>query len=151
MGLPNLEPLRESMTERIRELEEKKEEMEERYDGDGSTPVVWEKIEPKMKRKVVEDCLEDLNQVEELEDLLKVIADWRNQKNDEWKSKTNLSTNEHERRKIKRLEIEGWLDNLIGRIPEEKASSCAFCGEEELPKVDQRYGSGFRWACPNCS
>ena len=92
MSIPDLTSIRESLDARIEELEEEQKRQEERHEGDGSTPAVWDKVEPKIRRGVVEDCQEDLDDVDKQDGLLRILAEWRRNENREWEFNRNSST-----------------------------------------------------------
>ena len=150
MGIPDLGPLRESLEIRMEELERKQKQQEERHKGDGSTPAVWNKVEPKIRRDVVEDCREELDGVDDQDELLRILAEWRRNENREWEFNRNNSKVENERNSIKRAEIRHWKEELLEAIPESEFKTCGLCGSLQMPKSDRRRSQGFVWDCPDC-
>jgi hypothetical protein len=150
MSIPNLAPIRESLDARIEELEEEQKRQEEQHEGDGSTPAVWDKVEPKIRRNVVEDCQDDLDGVDEPGEVFRILAEWRRNENREWKFNRNSPTVENERNNIKMAEIRIWKEELIELIPESEFKTCALCEPLQMPKSDRRKSRGYVWECPDC-
>lgn len=150
MSVPDLEPLRESLDERVTELEEEQERQEKRHQGDGSTPAVWDKVEPKIRRTVVKNCRSDLEEVDEADDLLRVLAEWRRSENREWEFNRNKSRTENERNNIKSAEIRMWKDSLIELIPDSQLKTCIHCESTKLPRSNRRLSREYEWECPDC-
>lgn len=150
MGVPNLTPIRDSFHERIIQLEAKHNREKERNRGDGSTPAVWRTVEPNIRKEVVESCLGDIDGIENMDELLRVLAEWRRNLDQDWAFKTNNSTVENERNSIKKAEIRGFVDDLIDLIPDSEFNSCGICGSTKMPKSDRRRKIGYRWECPDC-
>ena len=150
MSVPNLKPLQEAINGRISQLEENHEQEKERNQGDGSTAAVWREVEPKIKGDVAEGCLGDLEEVEGLDDFLKILAEWRRKENREWAFNRNNSAIENERNSIKKAEIRGWIDEFVGLIPETEFKACGLCGSTQMPKSDRRRTIGYQWECPDC-
>jgi len=146
MSIPDLTLIRESLDARIEELEEEQKRQEERHKGDGSTPAVWDKVEPKIRRDVVEDCQEDLDDVDEQDEVLRILAEWRRNENREWEFNRNSSTVENERNNIKTAEIRIWKEELMELIPESEFKTCGLCESLQMPKatgarVEGMYGN----------
>lgn len=150
MSPSDLGTLRESLDARIEELEEEQKRQEERHKGDGSTAAVWDKVEPKIRRDLVEDCCEDLDGVDDQDELLRILAEWRRNENQEWEFNRNRSTVENERNSIKKAEIRIWKEELVEVIPESEFKTCGRCGSPQMPKSDRRRNRGFVWDCPDC-
>ncbi|NUC71726.1 hypothetical protein HTZ84_05280 [Haloterrigena sp. SYSU A558-1] len=150
MSLPNLSPLQESLEDRIDELNKIQNQAEKEHRGDGSDPAVWEKVDPKIRRGVVKNCLNELGEVDEMTDLLRILAEWRRQELDEWVFKRNNSQTKNERRRIKRHEIGGWTEELVDLIPESEFESCWRCDSNKLPKRHRGRKTGYTWECSNC-
>jgi len=150
MSLPGLSPIREALDARIEELEEEQKRQKERYEGDGSTPAVWNKVEPRIRRDIVESCQESLDGVGEQDELFRTLAEWRRNENRKWKFNTNSSTLENERNDLKKAEIRIWKEELIELIPESEFKTCGHCKSLQMPKSDRRKSRGFVWECPNC-
>lgn len=150
MSIPDLAPIRESLDARIEELEEEQKRQEERHEGDGSTPAVWDKVEPKIRRDVVKDCQDDLDGVDEPDEIFRILAEWRRNENREWEFNRNSSTVENERNNIKTAEIRIWKEELIELIPESEFKTCGLCESLQMPKSDRRRSRGYVWECPDC-
>lgn len=150
MSLPDLEPLQESLNDRVTELETKQEQAEKQYEGDGSTAAVWRKVSPKIRRDVVEDCLRDLEVIEDIDELFGVLAEWRRDKNQEWVFNRNNGSAENERNNIKRAEIRNWISDLEELIPDSEFETCGRCSSLQMPKSDRRGNIEYRWECPEC-
>lgn len=150
MNVPDLDPLRESLESRIEELDDEQKRQEQRHKGDGSTPAVWDKTEPKIRRDVVEDCLDELDDVNDRDDLLRIVAEWRRNENREWEFNRNSSRWENERNRIKKAELRTWREKLVERIPDSEFKTCGRCESLQMPKSDRRRSSGFVWECPDC-
>lgn len=151
MDLPDLDPLRGQLDKRVTDLDETQEKAEERNKGDASDPAMWKKVEPKIRRDVVEDCIDDLEEIEDSDDLYETVAEWRRSLNEEWRFKTTNQPTENERNSIKQGELRTWKDELVKLIPEEEFSSCGICGSDKMPKSDRRRKKGYTWECPDCS
>lgn len=150
MSVPDFESLQESLNARIDELEDEQERQEKRHQGDGSDSAVWKKAEPKIRRDVVKDCVSDLEEVDDLQGFLRVLAEWRRRENREWAFKRNNLPKDNERNSIKRAEIRGWKDELVELIPESEFKTCGRCGVLKMPKSDRRRSHGYVWECPEC-
>lgn len=151
MSVSDLEPLQESLSNRVNQLEKKHERERERNQGDGSTQALWREADPNIRRDVVEDCLSDLEDIDDLDDLLKVVAEWRRNVNQEWEFKTTNSSVENNRNDIKKAELRNWIDELIGLVPDSEFKTCGICKSDKLPKSDRRRKTGYKWQCPDCS
>lgn len=150
MSIPDLAPLRESLDGRIEELEKEQKRQEERHKGDGSTPAVWDKVEPKIRRDVVEDCLEELDDVDDRDGLLRIVAEWRRNENREWDFNRNSSQWENERNRIRKAEIRTWREKLVDRTPDSEFKTCGRCESLQMPKSNRNRSRGFVWECPDC-
>lgn len=145
-----LNPVRETLKSRISELEEIEEEREEQYKGDGSTPATWEKVEPSIRRGVVEECLADLEEVDDIDDVLRTIAEWRWKMDENWAFKVTESKIVNERHRIKQSEMRSKIDMLVNSLSDDEFNSCPNCGSKKMPKRDRRYSQGYDWECPDC-
>lgn len=150
MEVPDLDPLRDGLEARVTQLEEEYEEAEERTEGDGSTAAAWRVVEPKIRRRVVESCLSDLEKFDDLNDLLKVAAEWRRNVDWEWRFKRNNSSTKNNRNDIKRAEQEIWIDEILSLVPDSEFQTCGICGSDKLPESDRRRKLGFKWECAEC-
>jgi molecular chaperone GrpE (heat shock protein) len=145
-----LDPIRESLSKRISRLDEKHDKQMERNQSDGSTAAVWREVDPKIRMGVVEDCLSDLVEVEKLEEILRVFADWRRREDKEWEFKTTNTRTENNRNDIKKAELRTWADELVEVIPEDEFRTCGICGSMKMPESDRRRKTGYKWQCPDC-
>lgn len=151
MSVPALEPLQESLSDRSNQLEEKHKLEKKRNQGDGSTPALWREADPNIRRDVVESCLNDLEEIEELDEFLKVVAEWQRNVNQEWEFKINNSRRENNRNDIKKAELRNWVDGLVDLIPESEFKTCGICGSNKMPESDRRRKTGYKWRCLDCS
>lgn len=150
MNTPDANLLHEALTDRIAELEKLEDKREERYKGDGSDPAVWKKVEPSIKRDVVEYCQSNIEEVDNVDDLRRVLAEWRRMNSQEWEFMTNKSPTENERNSIKRAELRDWIEELVDLIPDSEFKTCNACGSKKMPESDRRLKIGYRWECPEC-
>lgn len=149
MSVPDLEPLRKSLHERLNQLDEKQEQQEERYQGNGSTRAVWKKVEPGIRHDIANDCLSDLKQIDDTNTLFETVAEWKRKLDDEWQHKTTDTQNEFDKKSIKQSELRNWIDELVSQIPDSRYEAC-YCGSQKEPVSDRRRSKGFEWNCPDC-
>jgi len=109
-----------------------------------------DKVEPKIRRDVVEDCQEDLDDVDEQDEVLRILAEWRRNENREWEFNRNSSTVENERNNIKTAEIRIWKEELMELIPESEFKTCGLCESLQMPKATGARVEGYVWECPDC-
>jgi hypothetical protein len=150
MSKLEVEPLVQIMEERIDDLEEKQKQAEEKYSGDGSTQAVWKKVEPKIRRRVTENCIEEIDESDDWKNLLLSLAKWKRKKNDEWEFNQRKPGIENERKSIKRNEIKQWIEELTKLIPDSEFETCLHCKSQKMPVTDEGYNQGFRWECSDC-
>lgn len=150
MSEPDLTPLQEALSDRVCELEKTRHKEKKRNEGDGSTAATWKVVEPKIRKDVVENCLSDLEEVENIEEILEVLAEWRRNMSRKWSFKTTNSPTENNRNDIKRAEQEVWTDQLVILIPESEFRTCGICESDKMPKSDRRRRRGYEWECPEC-
>jgi len=95
-------------------------------------------VEPKIRRDIVEDCQKNLDSVDDQDELLRILAEWRRNENREWEFNRNSSTVENERNNIKTAEIRTRKEELIELILE---SEFKVCGTVSLFKCQNRPSS----------
>jgi len=79
--------------------------------------------------------------------LLRILAEWRCNKNREREFNRNSSAVENERNNIKKAEIRIWKEELVELIPESEFKTCGLCESLQMPKSDHRRSRGFVWEC----
>jgi hypothetical protein len=92
-----------------------------------------------------------LEEIEDVDDLLKVLAEWRRSVNREWDFNRNNSKWENNRSNIKKAELRDWIDELVDLIPDGELRSCGSCGSEKMPRSNRRKKIGYEWECLDCS
>lgn len=145
-----LDSLTEQWRERIVNLEEKREQIEENQDSmvKGDMPAVRERAEPELKRKTIERCLDDLEDCNDLDDVFAVLGDWRSEADE--RDKRILNRNEWFRNHHIRFELEQCIDDLETALSDDEFEECSRCGVLKKPVEDGRYSKGYRWECPEC-
>lgn len=150
MSSSSLDSFIDILDSQITELQETQKKREEKYKGDGSTPATWEKVDPKIRRDVVEACRDDLREADGTDEVLRVLAEWRWKRDEEWTFMANKSKIDNERNRIRRDEIRPKIESLAGTLEDGVFDSCIHCDSNKMPKRDRRYSRGYDWECPNC-
>ncbi|WP_123622871.1 MULTISPECIES: hypothetical protein [Haloferacaceae] len=132
------------------ELEDRPEEIKEQQDSfyKGSWDAARERAEPDIKRKAIEDCIEDLEESSSIDEFLESLADWRKEANE--LDKRILDSNEWFRKSTRRRQLEACIDEFEEAFPEDNFDECYRCGSLQVPVSDKRRSEGYRWECEEC-
>ena len=105
-------------------------------------------MEPKIRRDIVEDCQKNLDSVDDQDELLRILAEWRRNENREWEFNRNSSTVENERNNIKTAEIRTRKEELIELILESEFKVCGTvslfkCQKSTVVGAEGLYGNAL--------
>ena len=140
-----VDALLQEWRERADELESQPQEIKQQQDSfyKGSWDAARERAEPELKRKVVQDCIDDLEESTTTEEFLESLADWRKEADE--LDKRILDSNEWFRKSTRRLQLESCIEEFEEAFPDGNFEECFRCGFLQFPVSDKRRGEGCRW------
>lgn len=143
-----LGPLLQKWYGRVEELEQEAKRTEENQDSmaDGMS-AARERVRPKLERKTYEQCLSDVEDCENVDEILLVLAEWRDDV--EERDKRILDRDKAFRNRIARYSLEQCISDLVDAMSGDTFPNCSQCGDQKMPTTDKRYSKGYRWQCPN--
>jgi len=145
-----VDALLQEWRERAEELEGQPQKIKQQQDSfyKGSWDAARERAEPELKRKVVQDCIDDLEESTTTEEFLESLADWRNEADE--LDKRILDSNEWFRKSTRRFQLESCIEEFEEAFPDDNFEECFRCDSLQVPVSDKRRGEGFRWECVEC-
>lgn len=145
-----IEPVLDKWRAQVDELEGKPEEIKEEQDSfyKGSWDAARERAEPELKRKTIEECIEDIEEGSGPEDFIEALADWRKEADE--LDKRIMDRNEWFRANIRRHQLNQCIEEFEEALPDSQFEECRRCGSLKDPVSDKRHGKGYRWECSEC-
>lgn len=131
-------------------LQEEHDQIEDRqeYPYEASWDAAAERAEPMIKKDAIEDCLDEVKDCSNFDDLLEVLADWRKESDE--LDKRILDSREWFRKSTRRFQLDRCIEELEDAIPESEFEKCSSCGRLKTPVSDKRRRTGYRWDCIDC-
>ena len=146
-----VDSLLQEWRKKANELEGKPAEIKEQQDSyyKGSWDAARERAEPELKRKAIQDCIDDFEDSTSTEELIESLADWRKEANE--LDKRILDSNEWFRKSTRRLQLESCIEEFEEVFLDDRFEECWHCGSLKKPVSDKRRSEGYRWECKECT
>lgn len=150
MGQLDLSSLVSDWEDEISELDDEKVRIEDRQDPmvRADTPAIRERLEPKIKADKIQSCIDDIDGSEEIDEILEVLGEWRDEA--EERDKRIRNRNKWFRNNLKKHQLETCIDDLENFLPSGVFEECKWCGSNQKPTSDNKYNKGYRWECTEC-